>query len=119
MPCRRDGRDPPQSPQVAAPHTPRSWPHFCGRQQKPVRVWRQMHSACPRAGHARRGELVYVHCKAGRGRSTTLVLCYLVKEFGMTPAAALEMVRAKRHQVRLAPVRRCPGNILNGLAGNR
>ena len=24
------------------------------------------------------GRMTYVHCKAGRGRSTTIVLCYLV-----------------------------------------
>lgn len=24
------------------------------------------------------GKMTYVHCKAGRGRSTTVVLCYLV-----------------------------------------
>ncbi len=28
--------------------------------------------------HAQRRETTYVHCKAGRGRSTTVVLCYLV-----------------------------------------
>ena len=29
--------------------------------------------------HAARGEKVYVHCKAGRGRSATLVLCWLME----------------------------------------
>jgi atypical dual specificity phosphatase len=24
------------------------------------------------------GRMTYIHCKAGRGRSTTIVLCYLV-----------------------------------------
>lgn len=32
---------------------------------------------------ATRGESVYVHCKAGKGRSTTIVLCYLVYHKGM------------------------------------
>ena len=26
-----------------------------------------------------RGESVYVHCKAGKGRSATAVVCYLIK----------------------------------------
>lgn len=30
------------------------------------------------AEHVQGKETVYVHCKAGRGRSTTVVLCYLV-----------------------------------------
>ncbi|KAK4781214.1 hypothetical protein SAY87_017320 [Trapa incisa] len=61
------------------------------------------------------GQTTYVHCKAGRGRSTTIVLCYLakyknqmlhffqVKYKHMTPAAALEYVRAIRPRVLLAP----------------
>ena len=48
---------------------------------------------------------MYVHCKAGRGRSTSLVLCYLVKHHRMAPSAALEQIRSKRQQVRLSPVR--------------
>ncbi|KAL8102496.1 phosphatidylglycerophosphate phosphatase PTPMT2-like [Apium graveolens] len=49
------------------------------------------------------GKTTYVHCKAGRGRSTTIVLCYLVEHKHMTPAAALEYVRSKRPRVLLAP----------------
>ncbi|XP_042484863.1 phosphatidylglycerophosphate phosphatase PTPMT2-like [Macadamia integrifolia] len=49
------------------------------------------------------GKTTYVHCKAGRGRSTTIVLCYLVKYKHMTPAAALEYVRSRRPRVLLAP----------------
>lgn len=44
----------------------------------------------------------YVHCKAGRGRSTTIVLCYLVKYRGMTPYDAFYYVRSKRPRVLLA-----------------
>lgn len=49
------------------------------------------------------GKTTYVHCKAGRGRSTTIVLCYLVEYKQMTPAAALEYVRCRRPRVLLAP----------------
>ncbi|XP_031502138.1 phosphatidylglycerophosphate phosphatase PTPMT1-like [Nymphaea colorata] len=44
----------------------------------------------------------YVHCKAGRGRSTTIVLCYLVQHKGMTPREAYEYVRSSRPRVLLA-----------------
>ncbi|GLT98618.1 hypothetical protein SLE2022_161160 [Rubroshorea leprosula] len=49
------------------------------------------------------GRTTYVHCKAGRGRSTTIVLCYLVEHKHMTPAAALDYVRSSRPRVLLAP----------------
>ena len=49
------------------------------------------------------GRTTYVHCKAGRGRSTTIVLCYMVEYKHMTPAAALEYVRSRRPRVLLAP----------------
>lgn len=48
------------------------------------------------------GKTTYVHCKAGRGRSTTIVLCYLVKYRQMTPSAAYEHVRVIRPRVLLA-----------------
>ncbi|KAK6941442.1 Dual specificity phosphatase, catalytic domain [Dillenia turbinata] len=49
------------------------------------------------------GRTTYVHCKAGRGRSTTVVLCYLVAYKNMTPDAALEYVRLRRPRVLLHP----------------
>ncbi|KAG5547346.1 hypothetical protein RHGRI_013131 [Rhododendron griersonianum] len=49
------------------------------------------------------GRTTYVHCKAGRGRSTTIVLCYLVEYKQMSPADALEYVRSRRPRVLLAP----------------
>ncbi|KAK8351367.1 hypothetical protein V6Z11_A05G028300 [Gossypium hirsutum] len=49
------------------------------------------------------GRITYVHCKAGRGRSTTVVLCYLVEHKQMTPAGALEYVQSRRPRVLLAP----------------
>jgi len=45
----------------------------------------------------------YVHCKAGRGRSTTIVLCFLIKYRNMTPEAALDHARSVRPRVLLAP----------------
>ncbi|KAG6531109.1 hypothetical protein ZIOFF_004880 [Zingiber officinale] len=53
--------------------------------------------------NASHGKITYVHCKAGRGRSATIVLCYLVKYKNMTPMAALEYVRSRRPRVLLAP----------------
>ncbi|XP_050203344.1 phosphatidylglycerophosphate phosphatase PTPMT2-like [Mercurialis annua] len=52
------------------------------------------------------GKTTYVHCKAGRGRSTTIVLCYLVQHRHMTPDAAYEYVRAIRPRVLLASSQR-------------
>ncbi|GJY21234.1 putative dual specificity protein phosphatase DSP8 [Tanacetum coccineum] len=52
--------------------------------------------------NASAGKTTYVHCKAGRGRSTTIVLCYLVKYKQMTPVAAYEYVKSIRPRVRLA-----------------
>ncbi|KAL3696186.1 hypothetical protein R1sor_010262 [Riccia sorocarpa] len=52
--------------------------------------------------HVQRGEITYVHCKAGRGRSTTVVLCYLVEHQGMSPVDAFQFVRSKRPRVLLA-----------------
>ncbi|KAL5798960.1 hypothetical protein ACOSQ2_003780 [Xanthoceras sorbifolium] len=48
------------------------------------------------------GKTTYVHCKAGRGRSTTIVLCYLVKHRQMSPDTAYEYVRSIRPRVLLA-----------------
>ncbi|KAK1667190.1 hypothetical protein QYE76_055349 [Lolium multiflorum] len=53
--------------------------------------------------NASQGGTTYVHCKAGRGRSTTIVLCYLIKYRNMTPEAALDHVRSIRPRVLLAP----------------
>ncbi|KAF9685429.1 hypothetical protein SADUNF_Sadunf03G0053700 [Salix dunnii] len=57
------------------------------------------------------GQTTYVHCKAGRGRSTTIVICYLVTNpiqsskvhhMQMTPDAAYNYVRSIRPRVLLA-----------------
>ncbi|KAF8727326.1 hypothetical protein HU200_018928 [Digitaria exilis] len=54
--------------------------------------WNEMQGGC-----------TYVHCKAGRGRSTTIVLCFLIKYRNMTPEAALDHARSVRPRVLLAP----------------
>lgn len=43
-----------------------------------------------------RGRGVYVHCKAGRARSGTVVLCWLIAARGMSPAAAQARILARR-----------------------
>lgn len=48
------------------------------------------------------GQTTYVHCKAGRGRSTTIVLCYLVEYKHLSPMAAFEYVRSRRPRIQLA-----------------
>jgi len=47
----------------------------------------------------RMNKTVYVHCKAGQGRSATVLLCYLVAIKGMTPEEGLKYLRAKRPRV--------------------
>lgn len=46
---------------------------------------------------AAKGGDVYVHCKAGRGRSATVVMCYLIAEKGMSPD------EAQRHLLTVRP----------------
>lgn len=48
---------------------------------------------------ARAGQSVYVHCKAGRGRSTSLVLAYLVLYCGLAPRAAHDLISSQRPHV--------------------
>lgn len=45
------------------------------------------------------GKGVYVHCKAGRGRSATLVMCWLIAEKRMTPEAAQQHLLQRRPHV--------------------
>ncbi|KYN17907.1 Protein-tyrosine phosphatase mitochondrial 1-like protein [Trachymyrmex cornetzi] len=44
---------------------------------------------------------VYVHCKAGRTRSATLVACYLITKNNWTPEEAVHYMRTKRPHVLL------------------
>ena len=48
--------------------------------------------------HIAQGHKIYVHCKAGRGRSATLVMCYLIAN-GMTPEQAQAHLLSKRPHV--------------------
>lgn len=45
------------------------------------------------------GEAVYVHCKAGRARSATVVVCYLMAQQGWTAQQAQAWVQARRPQI--------------------
>ena len=49
--------------------------------------------------HVARGESVYVHCKAGRGRSATIVLCWLMAAKGISAKDAQELLASKRAHV--------------------
>lgn len=49
--------------------------------------------------HVEEGGSVYIHCKAGRARSATVAMCWLVKYRDMTPAAAQELLLEKRPHV--------------------
>ncbi|UXI19784.1 nuclear envelope phosphatase-regulatory subunit 1-like, partial [Sarcoptes scabiei] len=44
---------------------------------------------------------IYVHCKAGRTRSATLVACYLIERYAHTPNEAIEELVRKRPQILL------------------
>lgn len=48
---------------------------------------------------SRVGRKVYVHCKAGRGRSAVLVVCYMMATQGITADQAEACVRESRSQV--------------------
>ena len=42
---------------------------------------------------------VYVHCKAGRSRSSVVVLCYVMSKYGHNVQNAIDFVKSKRHHV--------------------
>lgn len=48
--------------------------------------------------HVSRGDSVYIHCKAGRARSATVALCWLMKYRGMTMQEGQEaLLEARPH----------------------
>ena len=50
------------------------------------------------------GDSVYVHCKAGRTRSATLVACYLMQKHSWDAKTAVEYMRSKRSHILLHTV---------------
>lgn len=48
---------------------------------------------------AKKGESVFVHCKAGRGRSVCIVLAYLVLHEGLSPKEADARIRKARPHI--------------------
>jgi len=48
---------------------------------------------------ARQFQTAYVHCKAGRTRSATVALCYMMFKHDYSPEEALDAIRRERHQV--------------------
>lgn len=45
------------------------------------------------------GKSVYVHCKAGRSRSSVVTLCYVIQKYGLDVNSAIDMVRIKRPHI--------------------
>ncbi|KAI9260259.1 protein-tyrosine phosphatase-like protein [Sporodiniella umbellata] len=45
------------------------------------------------------GASVYLHCKAGRGRSAAIAICYLLTRYQLNPAQAQAILLEKRSQV--------------------
>ncbi|TWT38829.1 phosphatidylglycerophosphatase and protein-tyrosine phosphatase 1 family protein [Blastopirellula retiformator] len=52
------------------------------------------------------GKQVYIHCKAGRARSATIVICWLIKAKDMTPTEAQLFLKSKRRQILKSVYRR-------------
>ena len=45
------------------------------------------------------GDSTYVHCKAGRGRSATVVVCWLIEIYNMTPEEAQQHLASIRPHI--------------------
>lgn len=67
--------------------------------------------------HARNGGRVYIHCKAGRGRSATLALCYLIATRGLTPEQAYTELKRIRPQIDRGLARRAVVQEMHATAG--
>ncbi|CAG5131769.1 unnamed protein product [Candidula unifasciata] len=51
--------------------------------------------------HQRQNHCVYIHCKAGRTRSATVAICYVMQHNQWTPQKAIEFIKAKRPHIML------------------
>jgi atypical dual specificity phosphatase len=51
------------------------------------------------AAKAEKGETVYVHCKAGRARSATVVACWLMYRYRISAAEAVSRLRQVRPHI--------------------
>lgn len=49
--------------------------------------------------HVALGNTVYIHCKAGRARSATVAICWLIDNKKMAPAEAQELLLEKRPHI--------------------
>jgi len=49
--------------------------------------------------HVKRGQRVYIHCKAGRARSATVAMCWLIRHRGMSAKDAQAQLLAARPHV--------------------
>lgn len=52
------------------------------------------------------GKSVYVHCKAGRGRSVVAVVCYLMEVDDLSVEDAIEFVKKRRPQINMGKIQR-------------
>jgi len=50
------------------------------------------------------GKNVYVHCKAGRGRSVVAVVCYLIEVDDMSVEEAIDYVKKRRPQINMGKI---------------
>lgn len=48
---------------------------------------------------SRAGRVTYVHCKAGKGRAPTVVMCYLMKTMNIGPREAQDYIVARRPNI--------------------
>jgi atypical dual specificity phosphatase len=49
--------------------------------------------------HIERGNIVYVHCKAGRARSATIALCWLIQYKGLSPEEGQQQLLTARPHI--------------------